>query len=80
MKDKLIVSSDEAHDLVIGALEIFLSFPCPVCNGDCGTELDPVIACPVRMGQIALQIARASKKNLDYTAAALPEQRSTKGA
>ena len=37
------------------ALELFQSFGCPVCSGDCGSANPPVVTCPMQTARAALE-------------------------
>lgn len=55
----LIVKAVNAHDALVNALELFQSFGCPRCNGDCSSANPPVSACPMQDAQRALSLARS---------------------
>ncbi|SCY68759.1 hypothetical protein SAMN05660666_02474 [Novosphingobium aromaticivorans] len=42
------------HRALVEALEVFRSFGCPVCNGDCSGANPPVMTCPMQMSWKAL--------------------------
>lgn len=39
---------------LVAALELFQSFGCPLCNGDCGSANPPVTTCPMQIARAAL--------------------------
>ena len=45
------------------ALEVFQSFGCPVCNGDCASANPPVLACPMLMASRAISSTKATGEN-----------------
>jgi hypothetical protein len=53
---------DPEVDVLRTALDIFQSFGCPVCSGDCAAANPPVIMCPMRWAREALSQASEHSK------------------
>lgn len=59
-----LYTAPSSQRALVEALEVFRSFGCPVCNGDCSGANAPVMTCPMQMADRALSRAKATGDGL----------------
>lgn len=59
-----LYTAPSSQRALVDALEVFRSFGCPVCNGDCSGANPPVMTCPMQMADRALSRAKATGDGL----------------
>jgi hypothetical protein len=66
-----MTTSPSSADPIREALELFVSFGCPRCSGDCASASPPVTACPMQAATRALSLP--TKASDQYAAAEVDE-------